>query len=219
MKWIFGALISMAALLWVGVAQAQVPSARVLYDREADCLILDSLRTAFGHKKTIPAQIELQALRALSHYPELRNVAVEFVFCVQKTAHSSQPVIGSMLRGAKRRRYQVRISIEVPDFYHAGMHANLPYNAQIGVLGHELGHTVQYLQRGFLGLLGDGIRYGSSGKYVIRTEHHTDQLAIDHQLGWQLLDWARIAHPLLEQAGRGQNYMLPDEIAAQLRKP
>jgi hypothetical protein len=219
MKWMIGAMTSMIGLLWVGVAHAQLPPARIAYDHEADRLILDSLRIAFGRDKTIPAQIELQALRALSHYPELGDVAVEFVFCVQQTAHSSQPVIGSMLHGAKRRRYQVRISTEVPDFYNAGMHTNLPYNAQIGVLGHELGHTVQYLQRGFLGLLCEGIRYGTSRKYVIHTEHHTDQLAIDHQLGWQLLAWARIAHPLLEQAGRGQNYMLPEEITVQLRQP
>lgn len=196
--------------------QGQAVGPMRTYDRADDSLQLADLRAEFGRHKTIPAEIELQALRALSHYPELRDVQVEFVFCKQKTAHSSQPKISSMFRAAKHRRYQIRVSTVVPDFYTAGMQSQLPYNAQIGVLGHELAHTTQYLQRGFLGLLGDGMRYGCSGNYVVRTEHHTDQVAIDHGLGWQLLAWSRIARPLLEQAGRGQNYMLPSEIEAQL---
>jgi hypothetical protein len=83
-------------------------------------------------------------------------------------------------------------------------------------LGHELAHVVYYLQLGLGGMLVEGSRYGTSLRYVIQAEHATDQCAIDHHLGWQLLAWQRIARPLLEQAGRGQNYMLPSEIEAQL---
>lgn len=195
---------------------AQLPAICSAYSRADDSLILDSLRATFGKNKQIPAIVELQALRALSHYPELNDVKMEFIFCEQKTAHSSQPKISTMLRRACRRTYQIRISLQVPDYYIPASQLQLPYNAQIGVLGHELAHAVQYLQRGFWGLLADGIRYGTSGKYVVRTEHLTDQVAIDHHLGWQLLAWAQLAHPLLERAGRGQNYMLPSEIEAQL---
>jgi hypothetical protein len=215
MKWAWICWMALY-MIWGMQAQSQLPPARQEYDRRADSLILDSLRAAYGQHKLIPSSIELQALRALSHYPELHDVHVAFIFCKQKTAHSSQPKISSMLRAAGHRRYLVRVSIEVPDFMATGMQANLPYNAQIGVLGHELGHTVQYLARGFGGLLMDGLRYGTSSKFVIRTEHHTDQLTIDHHLGWQLLAWQRIARPLLERAGRGQNYMRPEEIEAQL---
>ena len=186
------------------------------YERANDSLILDSLRTAFGNKKILPASVELQTLRALSHYPELQDIQIEFVLCRQKTAHSSQPKISILLRSAKERHYQIKISTEVPDFFRDGMQSSLPYNAQIGVLGHELGHTVQYLRRRFFGLLCEGIRYGTSKKYVIATEHHTDEIAIDHGLGWQLLAWAKIARPMLEQAGRGQNYMLPEEIEGRM---
>lgn len=209
-------LLVLLGWLFMGLqANAQAP-ARMHYDRAHDSLIIDSLRMAYGQHKRIPPSIELQALRALSHYPELREVAVEFVFCRQKTAHSSQPIISTLLHGARRRSYQVRISIAVPDFYEAGMQARLPYDAQIGVLGHELAHTLHYLQLGLVGLLVDGMRYGCSKRFVVRTEHQTDQAAIDHGLGWQLLAWQRIARPLLEQAGRGQNYMRPEEIEAQL---
>lgn len=212
----------MLIVLWVvGCAcmelVAQLPATCSAYSQVDDSLILDSLRATFGKDKQIPAIVELQALRALSHYPELKDVKMEFVFCEQKTAHSSQPKLSTMLRRATRRTYQIRISLLVPDFYIPGSQLKLPYNAQIGVLGHELAHAVQYLRRGFGGLLADGIRYGSSAKYVVQTEHLTDQVAIDHHLGWQLLAWAQIAHPLLEQAGRGQNYMLPSEIEAQMK--
>ena len=215
MKWI------LILLLMVGGAGkqlvAQLPDTCIAYSLADDSLILDSLRASFGHNKKIPPIVELQALRALSHYPELRYVNMDFVFCRQKTAHSSQPKISSLLRRASRRTYLIRISLHVPAFYLPGSQLKLPYNAQIGVLGHELAHAVQYLRRGLGGLLADGLRYGSSAKYVVCTEHLTDQIAIDHHLGWQLLAWAQIARPLLEQAGRGQNYMRPAEIEAQLK--
>lgn len=211
-----GLLCILPLILFAQAMSAQIPPLRPAYERAADSLVLDSLRAAFGQHKTIPPGIELQALRALSHYPELRETKVTFVLCKQKTAHSSQPKFRSLLRRRDQRSYQIRISVDVPEFYTAGMQQNLPYNAQIGVLGHELGHTAHYLRKNLFGILALGLRYGTSKRYVIRMEHQTDQTAIDHHLGWQLLTWARIARPLLEQAGRAQNYMRPEEIEARL---
>ena len=195
---------------------AQSLEEKALYTRAADSLELSSLRQNYGISKIIPAEIELQALRALSHYPELTATKIRFKWYKSKTAHSSRPDFRTILRKRTKRTYVICISTEVPDFYFPGMQAQLPYNAQVGVLGHELGHTAKYLQTRFWGLLATGVRYSLSGKFVIATEHETDQTTIAHGLGWQLLAWSKIAHPLLEQAGRGQNYLLPAEIEAVL---
>jgi hypothetical protein len=111
------------------------------FNRKADSLILDSLRFQFANNKTIPAAVEQQALRALSFYPELHDIKVEFVWVEYKTAHTSRPKISTLLRRRDRRTYQITISTSVPEFYIDGRQDRLPYNAQIGVLGHELGHT------------------------------------------------------------------------------
>lgn len=182
------------------------------YSRVSDSLILDSLRAEFGQNKIIAPGLELQALRALSHYPELKRIRIKFKLHRSKIAHSSQPGFATIWKPKNKRTYIVFVSTDVPDFYFQGMQWNLPYNAQVGVLGHELGHTTQYLNKRFLGLIWTGIKYGLSKRFVKRMEHETDQIAIHHELGWQLFDWSKIAHPLLEQAGRGQNYMLPEEI-------
>lgn len=197
---------------------AQNLPATELYTRSEDSLELDSLRLTYGQNKTIPKEIELQALRALSHYPELKAIKVRFKWYKNKTAHSSRPNFGTILRRKSKRTYVISVSTEVPNFYLLGMQKNLPYNAQVGVLGHELGHTIQYLEMRFFGLLGMGIKYSLSKKAVIKTEHATDHLTIAHGLGWQLLAWAQIAHPLLVQAGRGQNYLHPEEIEEVIKK-
>lgn len=184
------------------------------YDSAADALILDSLRTRFGQNKVLPEGYEAAALRALSHYPELSDVSVEFVFRKNPVSHSSRPHNGSLLGRKKRRRYLVIISTEVSELLEPGRLPYLSYNAQIGVLGHELAHTVDYLDRGLGNMLALGIRYSTSKKVAERWERFTDSTAIHHNLGHQLMAWSEEVHHILEAAGRGQNYLSPSEIEA-----
>lgn len=195
----------------------ELPLPKVSYDKIKDAMLLDSLRESCGQNKVLPPGFELQALRALSHYPELRDVSVEFVLCKSKIAHTSAPVFGSLLRRKSKRRYRVTISTETPPHREAGRLPNLSYNAQIGVLGHELAHTVDYLDRGFLNMIGLGIRYTFSKKTVREWENFTDSTAIQHNLGHQLLAWSREVRHLLEADGRGENYLSPWQIEEAMR--
>lgn len=188
------------------------------YDSTADLLILDSLRDRFGQNKILPEGYEAPALRALSHYPELAEVPVEFSFRKNPVSHSSRPHNGSLFCGKKRRRYLIIISTEVSELLEPGRLPYLSYNAQIGVLGHELAHTVDYLERGLGNLMGLGIRYSTSKKVTQRWERFTDSTAIHHNLGPQLMTWSKEVHHILESAGRGQNYLTPSEIRAVMKE-
>ena len=74
---------------------------------------------------------------------------------------------------------------------------NIPFNAQIGIIGHELGHTVSYLDLKFTDFLTLGINYIFK-KYRASFEKDTDRRAIMHGLGWQLLDYVNYTRNLPE---------------------
>jgi hypothetical protein len=206
-RFLFAILFLCAAAL----ANAQsLPCSELV--REEDSLSLDDLRQRCGRNKHIPPRLEIQALKALSAYPDLAEASITFKFRKQKTAHSARPTLFSVFRKPNHRKYIVFVSTKVPDFFLPGQHFNLPYTAQVGVLGHELGHIQQYHRGKGLSLVGMGLKYAFSKKFVIEVEHKTDSTAIAQGLGCELWAWSKIARPLLVQAGRGQNYLKPEEI-------
>jgi hypothetical protein len=206
----------MTAVLLMGWGlglMAQMPVV-VAYDSLADVAQRGQILAACPPNVELPHGFELAAARAVSHYPELAATHLLFRFERNTTAHSSRPRIASLFRSRAKRRYIIAISIHMPAYYTPGMLKNMPYNAQIGVLGHEIAHTVQYLSQSWPQLIRTGLRYQTSPAYVLLTEHKTDSIAIHHNLGHQLHAWASLARPLLAQAGRAQNYLSPAEIQA-----
>jgi len=105
---------------------------------------LETLRAIYGKNKTIPASYELAALIALSHYPELKEVEIDFVVENKRAPIASWPAIGSLLGRKKNRRYRVFISEDPKWGSSPALLKNMSFNAQIGALGHELAHTVHF---------------------------------------------------------------------------
>jgi len=163
---------------------AQSPLKKQYIEKE-DFLRYEILLEEYGKNTVLPKGFELPALIALSHYPELKDVVIEFKFKKTKVAHTSQPKISTLLRTRKKRTYQIIISNEVKPSLENTMLTNLPYNAQIGVLGHELAHTADYESMSNWQLMVLGIKY-SFKKFRIKFERNTDQIAINHGLAYQL---------------------------------
>ena len=107
----------------------------------------------YGQNKSLPPGFELQALLALSHYPELNTVNIRFVIDDVDIPLSSRPHWASLLKGAEKRNYLVVIDSNRKQGNGAFLLKNQPFNAQVGILGHELAHTVYYLDRSFSALL------------------------------------------------------------------
>ena len=89
-------------------------------------LFLIRYYTLLGKNKHLPKGYELPVLRALSHYPELRDVAIDFVFTISELEFQSRPEPLSVLFPWKPRVYQVLISTEVPKNLAAGRIDQLP---------------------------------------------------------------------------------------------
>jgi len=143
----------------------------------------------FENGKSLPESIKPQVLTALSFYPELKDVRIVFRFRETKTPLTSRPQLWSVLKKKKNRTYVITISTSSKETLSLILFHNLPYNAQIGVIGHELGHVVHYNQLSSMQIIGLGFKLlGSDATDAF--EYNTDLTTINHGLGYQLLAWS-----------------------------
>lgn len=147
--------------------------------------------------KEIPAEITEQVATALSYYPELENVKVEFRFRKSKTPFSSKPTFFSMFKKKENRTYVVTISTEAETKNKPILFLNLPYNAQIGVMGRELGQITAYNTKNTSELLGTIFKMLNTN-YVEEVKFNKDLICIDHGLGYQLFDWSSFVQGALD---------------------
>ncbi|WP_162555827.1 hypothetical protein [Reichenbachiella versicolor] len=142
------------------------------------------------NKKIIPIQYSVPIEEALSFYPELNDIHIKFEVIENGIPFVSRPTIFSTLfRSAKNRRYLILIAKKsIPLFDSALMHT-MPRNAQVGVIGHELAHTSDFINRNTLRMLRVAVGNLSS-EYLDEFEQQTDIRTIDHGLGCNLLAWS-----------------------------
>lgn len=150
----------------------------------------NDLLKEFGRNKIIPESLELQALLALSHFPELKEINVKFIFSKSTLAYASRPAIKSIFQPPLKREYLIILSTSSSKIPKELLFPNLPFNAQVGILGHELSHTSYYLNQTASQLISTGFNYLNS-KYRVKFENETDRRTIQRGLGWQLLEFAK----------------------------
>ena len=176
---------------------------------------LDSMRSTFGVNKQLPEEFELASLIALSYYPELKETKIKFVTKKLNSTMAARPSGLNFLRRKGKRLYKVllnNVNPEVPL-------DSASFNAQIGVIGHEFGHIVDYDSKSVFKLIFNAFGYGSK-KYRAKFERATDQRTIDHGLFWQCYDFSvfvftyKQANPAYLEYKK-KIYMTPEEIIEQ----
>lgn len=182
----------------------------------------DSLLAEYGYMKELPEGFELQTLLALQHYPELRNTHIEFIVKKAFIPLASRPTIFSLIRKRDKRTYRVIISDESLPQMESVLLKNLPFNAQVAIIGHELAHAADYQTMNNTRLMWTGILY-FWGPFRASMEKGTDLRTIEHGLGWPLLEYAEYVREVSGISERQTNfmdkfYMNPDEIRAVIRK-
>lgn len=194
------------------------------YSEEEELLRFQSLEKEYGYKKDLPLGFELQALLALSHYPELKDVRIRFIVGDVTIPLSSRPYWATLFRSARERTYLVVIDNILEGPRDVLLLKNQPFNAQVGIIGHELAHTVYYLDRSFFGILADA--YCQLSNCRIDFERNTDTRLVEYGLGWQRYDHAmfvrrRLSRTLTADAnieGGGSAYMTPSELLSIMNK-
>ena len=178
---------------------------------------LAEFRTSFGKNKTIPKEFEVQTFIALSYYPELKDSHIEFIRTNIKTTMACRPTTRSLIRRYNR---EYTITIDNDDEREGVILDDVPFNAQIGVIGHELAHIIDYENKGTGGIAKLGVNY-ATGNYPPEFEKSIDKLTIQRGLGWQLFDWADFVLNKSKASKeykefKRKSYLTPEEIKKQI---
>lgn len=150
---------------------------------------LDNLEE-FSVNKTIPDEIREVTLWALSHYPELIDVDIDFQFQkkIRGSVMQAQPKIGSLLFNKKENRsYRIKISRYLELFDEMLPIEELPEDVLLGWLGHELGHIMDYIDRSAANLVAFGARYYLSKSFVTQAEVTADSYSVSSGLGTAII--------------------------------
>jgi len=181
---------------------------------------IDSLRSVFN-KCDFDSNFELETLIALSYFPELEATNITFKKAKIHTTSSALPTFfSSIFKKKAKRKYIIRINNQKKDSI---IHPeNIPFNARIGLIGHELSHVADYQSLNIFQLIGRLFDYiGKKGRTAY--ENEIDRATIEKGLGWQLYDWSYFA---IYQSHASSNYksfkkkiyLSPDEIEKNIEK-
>jgi hypothetical protein len=175
----------------------QVQVQQAYYTETIDSMSLQTLWNEFGKNKVLPKGFEKQFLIAASFYPDLKNTGIKCIMKRKVVPLMTYPTVFSTLFCKKEnRKYKIIISNKSTRDVDSITLRYMPYNAQIGVLGHELAHISFFNKRNFWGVM--EVAFGNlSKKYLDKMEYETDQSTIDHGLGWQLLAWSEYVRDVM----------------------
>lgn len=187
---------------------------------------LDSLKRIIGDNKGLPEGFEIAGAIAYSAYPELRDVEIEMVLINGGAPMESRPEIATLFGPRKNRRYQVLLNNEQPSYFEPILLRSLPFDAQVGILAHELGHVVYYEQLNLLQFGKWGIDYLQSDEFRAKHERSTDLMPVYHGLGSQIYQYAYFVRKdstckAFYEEGKDfmdTYYMTDDEVAAEWKK-
>lgn len=174
---------------------------------------------AFSTNKQIPEKIEREVLTALSHFPELKETEIHFVFQedLKGPIMAARPVVGSLFRRRENRVYHILINPMFKLKHLEEPIEHIPDSVMIGWIGHELGHIMDYENRNTWGIMRFGIGYWLSAKYVRKAERVADTFAIEKGLGDYLVKNKEfiLGHANLPKSYKdriARLYLSPDDI-------
>ncbi|MFL0352680.1 hypothetical protein [Xanthomarina sp. GH4-25] len=137
----------------------------------------------------IPESIKNEVQVALSYYPELEHVPIEFKFKknIKKSTMQARPKASSFFKSKKHRSYIVLISEKFKISDKEFLTKHIPSDILIGWIGHELGHIIDYRNRSNMNLIGFGVNYLFSHSHIVEAERAADTYAVQHGMADYIL--------------------------------
>ncbi len=176
-------------------------------------------------EKKIPKNIKTEVDIALHHFPELEGIPIEFKFKknIKKSVMQAQPTWGGLLKPKNKRSYKILISEKFKISGEEFKTLDVPRDVLIGWIGHELGHVLDYQQRGNLNLIGFGIRYVLLKEFIKKAERAADSFAVSRGMSDYILKTKRfiLNHSEIDEVYKDrikQYYLSPDEIMEMVKE-
>lgn len=187
---------------------------------------LDSLKRIIGTNKGLPPGFEVAGAIAYSAFPELKDVEIDMVLINGGAPMESRPEILTLFGPRKHRRYLVLLNNEMPSYFEPILLRSLPFDAQVGILAHELGHIAYYDQLNTLELAKWGLEYLRHDDFRAKHERTTDLMPVYHGLGSQIYQYAYFVRKdstckAFYEQGKDfmdKYYMTDEELAAEWKK-
>jgi len=201
-----GLLIPVFIFLYSYSSFCQIPRKSFASDSLPE-IYFTGLRKEYGKNKEYPQQFEKQILIALSYYPELKNTPILFRIKKKHSILATRTAWSGFFASPQKRSYVITISESTEGALMPILFKNLSFNAQVGVIGHELGHVIQFSVMTGLQIVRHGIR-SISAKYIDHFEYETDGICIAHGLGYQLLEWSSFVRRKMSR----ENWGGPDKV-------
>lgn len=182
---------------------------------------IERLRRRAGFNKIIPPEYEEPILTALSHFPELKYTKIHFRKADKSsTPYGTQPSPNSFLRPASRRKYIITLLEKSEQPEEEVLFKNLPFEAQVAVIAHELVHVIQFSKCSVPELFKIAMLY-LLPFFRKKIERSADIGAIEHGFGNNLYKHAMYIRSIpgyVEQRPEINKYYLkPEEILQRLR--
>ena len=151
---------------------------------------LDSLKAIIGDNKGLPEGFEEVAAIAYSAYPQLKDLNIDMILTQQGAPMESTLKIRSLFGPRKNRQYLIFLNDAQNTFFDPILLRALPFDAQVGILAHELGHIVYYHELNLFQFGKWGLRYLRDDEFRVTHERTTDLMPVYHGLGSQIYQYA-----------------------------
>jgi len=188
----------------------------VVLEYQEDQLNRKELEQKYGKNKTLLPGFELPILVALSHYPELENIPIEFRTSRGFRSATARVDVLSLLLPWRDHVYVVYISdADTSDFSGKSV-KDWSFNNQVAVFAHELGHIIEYVNKSSLHIAGVAIRYVFGHKFVRKFELIADNHVRERNLAYIHLQWLKDRKSLALPGSKlhenlGDLYGLPED--------
>ncbi len=150
----------------------------------------DSLKVLVGDNKGLPKGFEEAALLAYAAYPQLKDVRINMILTQSGAPMESNFDLTTLFGPKANRTYEILLNDTENAPFDEILLRNLPFDAQVGILAHELGHIAYYHNLSTLQIAKWGLKYLVDDDFRAKHERSTDLMPVYHGLGSQIHQYA-----------------------------
>jgi hypothetical protein len=185
-KWL---VLALAGIFIMNISWSQKIIPLEIISGPSQNIYSDSNVLQYAGYRQLPAGFEKETLEALSHFPELKNIAIKFRVRKSFATLKTRPTFLSLFMPGGHRSYVITISNKTTAKLMPLMFANLSPEARVGVIGHELSHVLDFSKKNDWQCFKIAVGH-LSPRYLDHFEYNTDKICIQHGLGKDLEAWS-----------------------------